>query len=252
VAALDGVRPGAGVVVVPRGGELAFLHPLPVGALWGVGPRTHERLDRLGVTTVGDLAALPLDTLIVAVGDATGRHLHELAHAIDERPVLPDQDLKSVGHEETFPRDLHDHEALGRELVRLADAVGRRLRNQGLAARTVVLKVRFGDFETITRSTTLAEPVVSGHGLAEVASDLLGSLDVDAGVRLLGVSATGLVSGSQEQLRLDATADWSGADRAMDRIRERFGEDAIAPAVTLGPAGVRAKRRGEQQWGPGA
>ncbi len=251
-AALDGVRPGAGVVVVPTGGELAFLHPLPVRALWGVGPKTHERLDRLGVTTVGDLAALSVETLTAAVGDAAGRHLHGLANGVDDRSVVPDQELKSVGHEETFPRDQHDHEALGQELARLADAVGRRLRAQGLAARTVVLKVRFGDFRTVTRSVTLADPVASGHDLTAAASGLLAALDVSGGVRLLGVSATGLVAGGQEQLRLDAPADWPEADRAMDRIRDRFGADAIGPAVTLRASGLRAKRRGDQQWGPDA
>ena len=133
VAALDGVRPGPGVVVVPLGGELRFLHPLPVRALWGVGPKTHERLDRLGVSTVGDLAALPLDTLVTSVGDASGRHLHALANGIDDRAVIPEQGLKSVGHEETFAEDHHDAAALGRELTRLADAVGRRLRAHGIS-----------------------------------------------------------------------------------------------------------------------
>jgi DNA polymerase-4 len=252
VASLDGVRPGEGVVVVPFGGELAFLHPLPVRALWGVGPKTHERLDRLGIATVGDLASLPLDTLVTAVGDASGRHLHELANGIDDRSVVPDQAVKSIGHEETFGQDLHDHERLARELGRLADGVGRRLRAHGHAGRTVVLKVRFGDFTTITRSVTLPDPVDSGRAIAQAAEELLATLDVSVGVRLLGVSATGLVAGGTQQLTLEAPADWSEADRAMDRIRERFGDDAIAPAVALGDRGIRSKRRGDQQWGPGA
>jgi len=258
-ATLDGVTPGAGVVVVAEGGELAFLHPLPARALWGVGPRTHERLERLGVATVGDLAALPVEAVVAAVGDSVGRHLHELARGIDERAVEPDQAVKSVGHEETFATDRHDHEALGRELARLADGVGRRLRVLGVAGRTVVLKVRYGDFRTLTRSVTLAEPTDSGRVLARAAAELLDGLDVAAGVRLLGVSATGLVDGTVRQLRLDVAAgdeagdeEWSEADRAMDAIRARFGTDAIAPAASLGPAGVRAKRRGDQQWGPDA
>jgi DNA polymerase-4 len=252
VASLDGVRPGTGVVVVPFGGELAFLHPLPVRALWGVGPKTHERLDRLGIATVGDLATLPLDTLVLAVGDAVGRHLHELANGIDERAVVPDQAVKSIGHEETFAQDLHDHERLARELGRLADGVGRRLRAHGQAGRTIVLKVRFGDFTTITRSVTLPDPVDSGRAIAQAAEELLATLDVTVGVRLLGVSANGLVAGGTQQLSLEDPADWSEADRAMDRIRERFGDDAIAPAVALGDRGIRSKRRGDQQWGPGA
>ena len=250
-ASLDGVRPGAGVVVVPVGDELAFLHPLPVRALWGVGPRTHERLDRLGIATVGDLARLPLDTLVAAVGDAHGHHLHRLANGVDERSVVPDQAVKSIGHEETFARDRHDHAALVADLVRMADAVGRRLRAAGQAGRTVVLKVRFGDFTTITRSVTLPDPVDSGRAIAQAAEDLLSALDVSPGVRLLGVSANGLVAGGTEQLRLDDPADWSEADRTMDRIRERFGDDAIAPAAVLGDAGIRSRRPGEQAWGPG-
>jgi DNA polymerase-4 len=251
VASLDGVRPGHGVVVVPVGGELDFLHPLPVRALWGVGPKTHERLDRLGISTVGDLAALPLDTLVTAVGDVSGRHLHLLANGVDERAVVPDQAVKSIGHEETFAQDLHDHDRLGREVLRLADAVGRRLRAHGQAGRTVVLKVRFGDFTTITRSVTLPDPVDSGRAIAQAADELLGTLDVSVGVRLIGVSANSLVAGGTQQLTLEDPADWSEADRTMDRIRERFGDDAIAPAVVLGEDGIRAKRRGDQAWGPG-
>lgn len=250
-ASLQGVVPGRGVVVVEAGAELEFLHPLPVRALWGVGPKTDERLDRLGITTVGDLARLPRDALVGALGAAAGRHLHDLAHGVDEREVVPDQGFKSVGHEETFARDLHDHEALARELVRLADAVARRLRAQGLAGRTVQLKVRFGDFTTITRATTVAGALDSGRAIARAAGDLLAEVDVGQGVRLIGVSVSGLVDGGAQQLSIDHSADWAGADRAMDAIRDRFGNDAIAPAAAVGSDGVRTKRRGDQQWGPG-
>jgi DNA polymerase-4 len=249
-ADLEGVHEGRGVVEIPPGEELTFLHPLPVRALWGVGPKTHERLERLGITTVGDLAALPVEALVGSVGDAVGRHLHDLAHGRDDRPVVPDQELKSVGHEETFARDRHDRDELDREVVRMADAVARRLRAKGVAARTVVLKVRFGDFTTITRSVTPGEPVDSGRELARAALTLLGELDVTVGVRLLGVSGSGLVPGGSHQLRLDGRADWPVADRAVDEIRDRFGADAIAPATSVGPEGVRTKRRGDQQWGP--
>lgn len=251
VAALDGVRPGPGVVVVPVGGELRFLHPLPVRALWGVGPKTHERLDRLGIATVGDLAALPLDTLVATVGDASGHHLHALANGIDDRAVIPEQGLKSVGHEETFVEDHHDAVRLGRELTRLADAVGRRLRAHGLAGRTVVLKVRFGDFRTISRSLTLPDATDSGRVVARAAHGLLAAVDVSVGVRLIGVSVSGLVAGGTVQLTLDGASEWGEADLAMDRIRDRFGVDAIAPAVSLRDGGVRPKQRGDQQWGPG-
>jgi len=194
---------------------------------------------------------LPLATLVATVGDASGRHLHALANGIDDRAVVPDQGVKSVGHEETFATDHHDPAALARELARLADAVGRRLRAHGLAGRTVVLKVRFGDFSTITRSTTLPDVTDSGRVITRSAQGLLAAIDVSVGVRLIGVSVGGLMDGGAEQLALGDPADWSEADRTMDRIRDRFGADAIAPAVTLRDEGIQSKRRGDQQWGPG-
>ena len=130
-----GIRPGHGVLLVPPGGELAFLHPLPVGALWGVGPATLERLQRFGVTTVGDLAELDLTTLVAAVGQAHGRHLHDLAWARDDRPVEVDREAKSIGHEETFAHDRHTHDELMRDAVRLADGEIRHARGEALRHR---------------------------------------------------------------------------------------------------------------------
>ena len=156
-ASLSGPRPAEGVVVIEPGQELAFLHPLPVRALWGVGPATLAKLERLGVRTVGDLAELPLEAVVGSLGKASGHHLHALANAVDPRAVEPDQALKSVGHEETFARDHHEHATLEREAVRMADAVAARLRHHGLVGRTITLKVRFHDFRTITRSVTVAD-----------------------------------------------------------------------------------------------
>jgi DNA polymerase-4 len=250
-AAPSGPVPGPGVLVIERGQEPAFLRPLPVSALWGVGPRTRERLERLAITTVGDLAAMPLDVLRHAVGDAGGRHLHALAHGRDDRNVVPHQRAKSIGHEETFATDLVDRDHLDRELVRLADGVATRLRSAGVATRTVVLKVRFADFKTVTRSLTGPEPVDSGRALWRTAKELLDQLDTTPGVRLLGLSGTALVPADIRQLRLDDDSDlWSEADGAMDQIRARFGTDAIAPASALGARGPRVKQRGDQQWGP--
>jgi DNA polymerase-4 len=242
------------VVEVPPGGELAFLHPLPVRALWGVGPATFARLERLGVGTVGDLARLPLDTVTAALGEGVGGHLHRLAWAVDERPVVADHRPKSVSHEETYATDRHDPDELRREVVRQADAVAQRLRRHGLAGRTVQLKVRFGDFRTITRSTTLADPVDTGPEVARAAKSLLDQVDPSAGVRLLGVGVSGFDDRAGRQLRLDATAgpDWADASRAVDTIRERFGDGAIGPAAAAGPRGLRVRRRGAQQWGPDA
>ena len=246
-----GPVPGAGVLVIEPGEELGFLHPLPVAALWGVGPKTREKLDRLAIRTVGDLAALPLDVVCNAVGDANGRHLHALAHGRDDRPVTPHQRVKSIGHEETYAQDLVAQDEIDRELVRLADGVAMRLRAAGMATRTVVLKVRFADFTTVTRSTTLSDPIESARALWQTAKDLMTQLDPTPGVRLLGISGTALASGGVRQLSLDDDgAPWSEADGAVDEIRTRFGADAIAPASVLDAGGPRVKRRGDQQWGP--
>ncbi|HEY8093813.1 MAG TPA: DNA polymerase IV [Acidimicrobiales bacterium] len=252
VATPRGIEPGRGVVVVRAGEELAFLHPQPVSALWGVGPATRARLDRLGVTTIGDLADVPVSSLVAAVGSSHGRHLHDLACGIDDRPVVPSRGVKSIGHEETFPRDLTDRDELEGVLVRQADAVASRVRAQGLVARTVVLKLRYGDFTTLTRSVTSPQPVASGPALADAARKLLDALDLTPGVRLLGVSASGLIEGGAEQLTLEAaTASWEGASRAVDDIRRRYGAAAIGPARLSRPgAGLRIARRGQQAWGP--
>ncbi len=258
---------GPGVSVIAPGEELAFLHALPVEALWGVGPATLARLERYGVRTVRDLAELPLAALESSVGRAHGRHLHDLAHGVDPRAVVPDQAIKSISHEETYPTDRFDPEELRREAVRMADAVAGRLRAHGGAARTVTIKVRFGDFRTITRSSTPPTPVATGPAVARVAKALLAAVDVSPGVRLLGVGVSGLgatAAGGGEQLSLlddvvdegdevrpDA-AGWSAATDAIDAVRARYGDDAVVPASLAGPTGIRVRRRGDQQWGPDA
>ncbi|MGH9208952.1 MAG: DNA polymerase IV, partial [Acidimicrobiales bacterium] len=204
-----GPVPGAGVIVVPGQEELAFLHPMPVSRLWGVGPSTASRLKRLGVQTVGELARLPVESLVECLGKSAGRHLHELAWARDPRPVESDRQTKSVGHEETYPKDVFDRDDLCRQLVRLADGVASRLRSSGKIGRTITLKVRYGDFSTITRSRTLKTATANGPAICGVAVDLLSSLALDRGVRLLGVSASGLAEGHDEvQLSLDGDG-WS-------------------------------------------
>jgi DNA polymerase-4 len=247
-----GPEPGAEVFVVPAGEEPAFLRPLPARALSGVGPATLARLERLGVRTVGDIADLPLPAVVGALGPTNGRHLHDLARGVDPRPVEPDQKLKSVGHEETFAHDHHQHDTLAREVVRMADGVAGRLRGAGLAARTVTLKVRFGDFRTITRSTTVDGPIDDGPAIARHAAALLDAVDPTPGVRLLGVSASGLVEGGARQLSFDdaGAPAWHEASEAMDAIRARFGDGAIGPGAAVGRDGLRVKRRGDGQWGP--
>jgi DNA polymerase-4 len=250
----QGIDPGDGVRVVEPGTELDFLHPLPVRALWGVGPQTQKVLDRLGIRTVADLAAFREDELARALGQAHGRHLWRLAHGIDDRPVVPDLRPKSISHEETFAVDVVDPGRLRTEAVRMADAVADRLRAHGYSGRTVTVKVRFHDFQTVTRSVTLPTAVDSGTEIARAAKELLARIDPGAGVRLLGVGVTNLDESGAVQLRLDDagtgadTGRWQGATAAVDAIRDRFGSDAIHPAAYTGRG---TKRAGEQQWGPG-
>lgn len=256
-AGLQGPVFGSGVHVVEAGTELEFLHRLPATALFGVGPATSRRLARLGVESVGDLASLPESTLTASVGTAAGRHLHQLAHGIDDRPVVVDRSPKSISHEETFARDLRSASDLHAEAARLGDAVARRLRVAGLQAKTVTLKLRFGDFRTITRSTTLQDPTDSARVLTATARDLIDRIDTSPGVRLLGVAASGLVAASWRQLSLtDGTESADGghdvAERVTDQIRDRFGASSIGPAAAVrGSRGLRSPTDADQRWGPG-
>jgi DNA polymerase-4 len=244
------VIPGRGVVEVVPGHELEFLHPLPVTRLWGVGPVTFARLERLSIRTVGDLAALDERTLAGLLGTSQAAHLHALAWGRDERPVETDRDAKSIGHEETYPRDLVELADLERELVRLADAVAARLRREGVAARTANLKVRFAGFRTVTRSVTTQDPVETGPALVAALRPILRAMDVSEGVRLLGVSGSNLVAPAQQLNLLADTEAPLRAAGAIDQIRERFGPAAIGPASAVGPRGVDVVRKGARQWGP--
>jgi DNA polymerase IV len=230
-----------GLLVVAPGEELAFLHPLPVERLWGVGPATRRRLDRFGVRTIGDLAALPEATLVSALGAAHGQHLHALAWNHDERGVEPTRVAKSIGHEETFPRDIVERATLEREVIRLADRVAARLRRSGHVARTIQLKARYRDFRTVTRSRTLAEPTDLAADIARTAAALLAALDIGDGLRLIGVSAQQLdLAGAVQRgfaLDDDETAPSEpdrvrrGAlERTVDAVRDRYGDGAVVRA----------------------
>jgi DNA polymerase-4 len=246
-ATRERIDPGPQVFEVVPGGELAFLHPLDVGMLWGVGPVTLEKLHRIGLRTVGDVAACELRVLQLALGEGLAEHLHELSHAIDDRAVEPEHEAKSIGSEETFADDLTDHREVRRNLVRMADNVARRCRSEGLAARTITLKIRFGDWRNITRAKTVETPVDTAQAIMAVVDELLPAVDVAAGVRLAGLSARNFAA-DETQLSLfggpaeQGEKEWREASRAVDRIREKFGDDAITTGAT-----------GETQstpWGP--
>ena len=247
---------GRGVRLIEADEVQEFLDGLPIRAIWGVGPATEARLDRLGVADVAELRLLPIETLVSALGKAHGRHLYELARGIDPRRVEPHQEAKSVSHEETFPVDLFEPRRLEVEAVRMADAVGKRLRNAGRRGRTVTIKVRFGDFQTITRNVTLPSATDSGTTIAREAKRLLEEIDPTPGVRLLGVGVTGIAKGTEgEQLSFDDVGsvepEWGDAEEAIDAIRDRFGEGVSGPASAIRGGELRVKRSGDQQWGPG-
>ena len=243
---------GPGIHVVDAGTELDFLHRLPVTALFGVGPATSRRLLRLGIETVGDLASLTESAAVAALGAAAGRQLHQLANGIDDRPVVVNRSPRSISHEETFARDLHTTAELATEAIRLADAVARRLRVSGVQARTITLKLRFGDFRTITRSTTLPDPTDSARDVAAAARELLFRIDVAPGVRLLGLGASGLVETSARQLSFEDEPEVHDlAERVADQIRDRFGASAIGPASAAHRGrGLRSPTDADQRWGP--
>ena len=226
-----------GLLVVPHAQTVAFLHALPVAALWGVGERTEEALARLGLRTVADIAHTPLATLVRALGEATGRHLHALAWGRDERPVVAAAPERSIGAEETFARDVDDPRVVHRELLRLAERTAARARAAGLAGRTVVLKVRFADFTTITRSRTLRERTDVTRLVHATARDLFDGLGLQrARVRLVGVRLEGLAdaAGQPHQLALgERERGWREADGAVDRAGARFGAGSVRPATLL-------------------
>jgi DNA polymerase-4 len=191
-----------GLVVVPAGGEAAFLAPLPVRVLWGVGPRAEAELAKIGVRTIGELATADEGALTARFG-VRGDWFSRMARGLDDRPVETEHERKSVGAETTFPRDLPDGPELRAELKRLAEGVAKRLRKQGVTARTVVLKLRYADFRTITRQTSAAESVSTAEELAAAATALLEkTARAEDRFRLLGIHATGLQGDGRRQLAL--------------------------------------------------
>ncbi|WP_294179070.1 DNA polymerase IV [uncultured Schumannella sp.] len=232
-----------GQLVVPADDTLAFLHPQPISALWGVGAKTEEQLARLGLRTIGDLAQLPIDTLRHSIGDAGAARLHELAWGRDPRVIAPGRDEKSVGHETTFETDVVDPSVIHRTLLQLADGVGVRLRRSGVRARTVSLKLRFSDFTTITRSRTLADATDVGRRLSEEVRALYDAANTARRpVRLVGVRAEQL-TGDLARLSLwDDDEAWRDAETTVDELNARFGDGSVRSAALL--RGTRTRRFG--------
>jgi DNA polymerase-4 len=220
---------------VPPGGGAAFLDPLPVGRLWGVGPKTERHLRTLGLATIGDIARQDAGYLERKLG-STGRELWGLSHAIDPRPVVPDREAKSIGAEDTFDEDLDGIEALRTHVHGQALRVAHRLRRAGVRARTVQLKLKLADFELVTRRCTFDAPTDDGQLLYRAAADLLAANPPPRPVRLTGVSAQNLVPVEAPQLALFVATPprTESLNRTIDAITARFGKGAITTGDLAG------------------
>ena len=227
-----------GLLVVPVGGELEFLHPLPVERLWGVGPATARKLHACGLCSVGDVAAVDVDTLVAVLGRGAGHHLHALAHNRDPRPVKRRSRRRSIGSQRAVGRGEWTAEEVDRWLVGLVDRVTGRLRASKRVGRTVVLRLRFGDFTRATRSVTLSEStaetaavLAAARGLVREAQPLI----AERSLTLVGITVANLRDDRPLQLALRFDGRVAGAlDAAVDTVRDRFGRSALTRAVLLG------------------
>ena len=237
----SGVAKPDGLLVVAPDAELAFLHPLPVERLWGVGKATSAKLRARGITTVAEVAILPEAVLVSMLGPGAGRHLHALAHNRDPRPVQVGRRRRSIGSQHALGRARalrgHDPEDVDAVLVNLVDRVTRRLRAADRVGRTVTLRLRFDDFTRATRSRTLPRPTDRTDTILEVARDLLAAarpLIHRQGLTLVGVAVANLDDADAVQLLLPFGGDGRALDAALDDVRARFGAAALTRAVLLG------------------
>jgi DNA polymerase-4 len=233
----SGVAKPDGLLVVPPDRELAFLHPLRVERLWGVGPKTAVKLHDRGITTVGEVARLAEPTLVSILGRASGRHLHALAHNRDPRPVQVGRRRGSIGSQHALGRSPKSPDAIDASLIALVDRVTRRMRAAGRVGRTVVLRLRFDDFTRATRSHTLERATAQTHTILATARDLLRTTApiIDRqGLTLVGVAVGNLDDDRAVQLVLPFDRHGRALDAAVDDVRERFGSDALTRAVLLG------------------
>jgi DNA polymerase-4 len=234
----SGIAKPDGLLVVPPNEELAFLHPLPVGRLWGVGPITAAKLEVKGITSVGEVARLGEDTLVALLGRAGGRPLHALAHNRDPRPVVTRRRRRSIGSQHALGRRRRTLADIDAVLVGLVDRVTRRMRAAGRVGRTVMLRLRFDDFSRATRSHTMRRPTAHTDTILTAARGLLATVTgmiEDDGLTLVGISVGNLDDVDALQLELPLEPDLGvELDRALDDVREKFGSSAVTRAVLLG------------------
>jgi len=226
-----------GLLVVPPGDELAFLHPLPVERLWGVGRVTAAKLHGRGITTVGQVARLDEAVLIAMLGRASGRHLHALAHNRDQRVVRTGRRRRSIGSQRALGRRPKTLEEIDSSVIAIVDRVARRLRSGRRVCRTVVLRLRFDDFSRATRSFTMPRLTDQSQTILDAARGLLAAavpLILARGLTLIGISLTNLEDADRIQLTL--TDDWrpDALDAAVDEVRDRYGSAAVTRAVLVG------------------
>ena len=222
-----------GVLEIDPAKMLDFLHPLAANEIWGVGPKTNEQLAKLGLITIADIANTPRSTLIKILGQAGGSSLYELAWGRDYRDVITENIEKSISASETFDFDIDQQEEILKEYLRLTEKSAERMREKGLAANTVSIKVRFSDFKTISRSKTLDLPINSTQEIFEVVKNLYLALGLErALIRLVGVSLDSLVENDdlQQMVLGQRESGWAQADRAIDQIKQRFGRTSLRPA----------------------
>lgn len=231
-----------GVLEIAPEHTLRFLHPLPVEAIWGVGGATAKALHGRAIRTVGDLAHEPLESLRRIVGNASALKLHDLANGRDVREVETQRTEKSIGHEQTFAFDEGSRDVLERELLRLSTRTAERLRQHGLEARTIALKLRYDDFHTVSRSRTLNEATHATQRIYQTACELFASLGSGNDpvpvrpVRLIGVRAEQLAPKGSDQAGLwSEDEEWRALDQAIDNVKERFGRDGLTSARLLTP-----------------
>ena len=209
---------------------IAFLHPLPIEELWGVGEATADVLRSLGIATIGDLAAMPRTVLRGAVGEASARHLHKVASGHDPSPVETSRgENKSTGAEETFEHDLDDEDAIAAELLRLSDRIASRLVDARVRARTITVKIRTADFNTYTRSVTIRVPTSDAWTIFQTAREAYGAFRRGRrAIRLLGVTGSGLIEGEVlEQLTFESKPKYAEAEQALAKVRKKFGRSAL-------------------------